>query len=299
MREKLIYILTRLYLSLCLLVILCSQAQTIEMIKGKDGVEMVLIPSGSFYMGSSGTDYPLDEQPKHKVYLDAYYIDRYEISNANFVKFLNSIKPDEGINKTRWQWVVIRNDLETDQRTEWFPTEIIYINGHYEVLKGFENYPVISVSWFAADAYCKWAGERLPTEAEWERAARGGLKGRDFPWGNQLPTLDSGIAFNKRWVDNSLPAPTVPVNTYPYNKFGIYGMAGNAAEWILDWYSPVYYQSSPRKNPMGPSSGTRKVVRGGSWASPMMGIRVAVRYSYPPSALPAMVGFRCVLPVKD
>ncbi len=259
---------------------------------------MVLIQEGKFYMGSLGQDYPIDEQPRHKVYLDEYYIDRYEISNANFVRFLNAIKPEEGPQGQRWSWVVIRNDLETEDRVEWYPTEIIYINGHYEVLKGFEDYPVLTVSWFAAKAYCEWVGERLPTEAEWEKAARGGLKGLDFPWGNALPTHDSGVAFERRWSDNFQPAPTVPVTSLPYNPYGIFGMAGNVAEWTLDWYSPEYYKNSPRDNPTGPSYGTKKVVRGGSWASAMMGIRVAVRYSYPPRALPATVGFRCVLPAK-
>ncbi len=267
-------------------------------IVGKDGIEMVLVPEGKFYMGSEGKDYPLDEQPRHRVYLDAFYIDRYEVSNAAFVRFLNDVKPGEGPDGRRWQWVVIRNDLDTEERANWYPTEIIYINGHYEVLKGFEDYPVLAVSWYAAKAYCEWAGERLPTEAEWEKAARGGLDGYDFPWGNALPRHDSTVAFERLWSDNSMPAPTVPVNSMPYNKFGIFGMAGNVAEWTSDWYSPEYYRDSPSRNPKGPSSGVKKVVRGGSWASAMMGIRVGVRYSYPPAALPATVGFRCVKDAK-
>ncbi|RME67626.1 MAG: formylglycine-generating enzyme family protein, partial [Nitrospirae bacterium] len=112
------------------------------------------------------------------------------------------------------------------------------------------------------------------------------------------PRQDSTVSFGRVWSDNSFPGPTVPVNSMPYNPYGIFGMAGNVAEWTLDWYSPQYYKDSPYRNPQGPEKGTKKVVRGGSWASAMMGIRVGVRYSYPPQALPATVGFRCVRPVE-
>jgi len=263
-------------------------------IKGRDGMEMILIPEGEFYMGSEGEEFPPDEKPRHRVYLDAFYIDRYEITNRMFADFLNAVKPSEGKGGERWRWVVIRNDLKTKEREKWFPAEIEYVSGRYRAVRGFEDFPVITVSWYAAEAYCRWAGERLPAEAEWEKAGRGGLNYRDFPWGNQVPTLDSGVVFGRTWKDNFLPAPVNKVGNYPPNGYGIYDMAGNVQEWCADWYMPDYYSRSPYRNPRGPEKGTLKVVRGGSWVAVPGGLRVGARYPVSPSAQYNTNGFRCV-----
>jgi len=122
---------------------------------GDDGMEMVLIKKGTFDMGSQGEEYPDDERPRHEVKLDSYSIDKYEVTNEMFVKFLNAVRPEEGAGNKRWQWIVIRNDLSTTERGDWFPSEIRFESGKYVAVKGFEHYPVLSVSWYAAEEYCK------------------------------------------------------------------------------------------------------------------------------------------------
>lgn len=264
-----------------------------ETIQGSDSLEMILVPAGEFLMGSFGDNYPVDERPRHKVFLNSYYIDRYEVNNELFVKFLNSVVGPKDTEE-RKKWIVIRSDLDDPAKTSWFPAEIEYRQGRYFSYRGFKEYPVITVSWYAAAEYCKWVGERLPTEAEWEKAARGGLEGKDYPWGNQMPNRESGLVFSRRWTDNSLSSPIQEVKKYPANGFGLYGMAGNVQEWCSDWYASSYYRESAGKNPLGPSTGQKKVQRGGSWASPAVGIRAAVRWSSLPSSNSTSSGFRCV-----
>lgn len=250
---------------------------------------MVLIPEGPFIMGSpERSSYPEDEKPSHRVYLDEFYMDMYEVTNQEFANFLNTVAPDE---ETRKKWIVLRSDLKTEERKDWWPAEIVFENNRYRPVKGFERHPVNSVSWFAADAYCRWAGKRLPTEAEWEKAARGGLKGKLYPWGDAYPT--QGIVFNRPWRDNAFPVPTMPVGNYHPNNYGLWDMAGNVAEWVADWYDPDYYRISPRKNPKGPEEGTEKVIRGGSWAGVADSLRVSARGHATPDSMPSGVGFRC------
>ncbi|MCX7793702.1 MAG: formylglycine-generating enzyme family protein [Thermodesulfovibrionales bacterium] len=250
---------------------------------------MVLIPEGFFVMGSpEKSSYPEDEKPSHRVYIDSFYIDIYEVTNEDFAAFLNTIKPDP---EKRKRWIVLRSDLKTEERKDFWPAEIVYENGIYKPVKGFERHPVNSVSWYAAEAYCRWLGKRLPTEAEWEKAARGGIEGKLYPWGDAYPTV--GIIYNRTWNDNSLPVPTEPVGNYAPNGYGIWDMAGNVAEWVNDWYDPEYYRISPKKNPKGPESGTMKVIRGGSWSGDANSLRVSKRnYAFPDNLLSG-VGFRC------
>ncbi len=259
-----------------------------------DNSAMALVPAGDFLMGSTARAVtPAEETPQHKVYVDAYYMDIHEVANEGFAAFLNAVSARGDFEKLRPRWVVVRSDLKDDpKKEEWWPTEIEYENGKYRALPGFEKYPVISVSWFAADEYCRWLGKRLPTEAEWEKAARGGLEGKDYPWGDALPT--DGILFKRLWKNNYEPAPTGAVGGYHPNGYGLYDMAGNVSEWCSDWYAPDYYRSAPSKNPSGPSSGSHKVVRGGSWASAVQHLRVAFRNWSSPSYLNSGVGFRCV-----
>ncbi len=286
-------------LLLWLIFSVCTPAAAGTAAEGADKPEMVLIPAGSFDMGSSGADYPEDERPRHRIALAAFFIDRYEVTNAMFSLFLNAVRAGEEKGGRRWQWVVLRNDTQTEERSAWYPAEIIFRNGTYLPLRGFDNYPVASVSWHAADAYCRWAGKRLPTEAEWEKAARGGLEHADFPWGDTLPPRESGPIFGKKWADNLLPSPLRPVGNYPPNAFGIYDMAGSVSEWCSDWYSNTYYASSPSENPQGPQKGVKKVLRGGSWVSLAMGLRTAIRYASAPDVLSNTSGFRCVSDVHD
>lgn len=272
----------------------------ISLTKGIAGdAEMVTIPAGTYDMGSRGDDYPEDERPRHRITLEAFSIDRFEVTNEMFARFLNEVKPGEGKGGIRWNWIVLRSDIENDERSSWYPTEIVLRKSIYLPVKGFEQYPVTSVSWHAAEAYCRWAGKRLPTEAEWEGAARGGLDHADFPWGNTIPPRESGPVFGRKWNDNLLPSPMRSVGNYPPNAFGLYDMAGNVSEWCSDWYSNTYYGSSPSEGPQGPQKGHKKVLRGGSWASLPVGLRVAVRYSSVPTKLSNTSGFRCARDISD
>jgi formylglycine-generating enzyme required for sulfatase activity len=220
---------------------------------------MAVVPAGEFIMGSATGD--ADEQPVHRVYVEAFSMDRYQVSVGQYAKFLESTSqaapPDWSImNKSRHQ-----------------------------------NRPVVNVDWADANAYCTWAGKRLPTEAEWEKAARG-TDGRTYPWGNELPTGFHANMRKEKWSDHWVLSP---VGMYEEGKspYGLYDMAGNVWEWVSDWYDPDYYTSSPSKNPTGPLQGHSKVIRGGSWGSGPKDLRSSDRDSHLPSARGMGTGFRC------
>jgi len=224
---------------------------------GKDGAEMVLIPAGEFSMGSN--DYG-DEKPVHTVYLDAFYIDRYEVTNAQYKKFMDA----------------------TGHKAPAFWSDSKY---------NAPNHPVVGVSWNDAKAYAEWAGERLPTEAEWEKAARGGLVGKKYPWGDNITHDDAnydGTGGKDVWEHTS------PVGSFAPNGYGLYDMAGNAWEWCADWYDSGCYAKSPSRNPTGPDSGSSRVLRGGSWGyGGTDSLRVAYRGFDDPAYMFGFVGFRC------
>ncbi len=228
----------------------------------KDGMEMVYVPEGSFEMGSTkGYD---DEKPVRQVYLDAYWIDKYEVTNGQYKQCVAAgacTLPGASGSNTRSSY---------------------YDNTSYA------NYPVITVDWYQAQEYCQWAGGDLPTEAQWEKAARG-TNGREFPWGNDVP--NSSLAnFNGNQGD------TVEVGSYPQgvSHYGALDMAGNVWEWVRDWYEG--YDANETNNPTGPSSGTYRVLHGGSWNNDTWSIRAANRGSYYPMNWDDFIGFRCVSP---
>jgi len=256
-----------------------------------DGVKMVLIPKGSFLMGSEYQDIP-SSHPVHKVHLNTYYMDEHLVTNAQFTRFLNDIEMDENDKSSRRSWVVLRSDLDVPKQDMLWPTEIGFERGKYFAYGGFESYPVMTVSWEAADRYCKWADKRLPTEAQWEKAARGGLKQEKYPWGSSLPT--TGVVFDKGWLDNLDPPPLEPAKSGMPNKFGLYHMAGMLWEWCSDWFHPGYYQDSPKKDPPGPENGVLKSMRGGAWFNPANHLRIALRNRLVPMAMDETTGFRCV-----
>jgi len=262
-------------------------------VPSKDGAEMVFVPGGEFIMGTDSKD--MVDAPSHKIYVSSFYMDKYEVTNRQFARFLNDMKMPETKNGQRWAWVVLRSDLQTDERKDWWPTEIVYDQrtGKYVPFPGYEEYPVISVSWYGADAYCRWAGKRLPTEAEWEFAARGGLERKEYPWGNEIPT--GGVVFERKWTSNSDPPPTEPVGNWYPNGYGLYDMAGNVWEWVSDWYDPNYYKKSPKKDPKGPDVGVEKVLRGGSWFNSAYYLRVAFRNHSVPENTDDAIGFRCAM----
>jgi len=248
-----------------------------------DGAELAFVPSGEFTMGMDPDPDPNKfwgaEAPAHRVSLDSYYIYRTEVTNAMYqacVVAKACPRPEANNSRTR------ENYFENPE---------------------YSNYPVILVSWIGAVSYCQWAQARLPTEAEWEKAARGDDE-RFFPWGNG--PLAGDLA---NFCDQTCPASlredslndgyqdTAPVGNYPpgASPYGALDMAGNVWEWVSDYFSEGYYQVSPFENPLGPGSGSRRVVRGGSWFNPGGGVRTVARASQRPNTALDTVGFRCVV----
>jgi len=221
---------------------------------------MVSIPAGEFTMGSQDGD--ADERPAHKVYVDIFFMDVYEVTVGQYAEFLRS-----GEARAPLDWNTINQSAN-------------------------QKRPVANVDWADAAAYCKWAGKRLPTEAEWEKAARG-TDGRLYPWGNDPPTP---LHANYGKMGSHDYGTLTPVGTLEDGKspYGIYDMAGNVWEWVSDWYDNDYYKNSPQQNPGGPSMGGFKVIRGGSWTSSPRNLRSADRYWDPPSFRSLYFpGFRC------
>ena len=225
-------------------------------------IPMVVIPEGLFVMGANGTDALEDERPQHEVWLDRFEMDRYEVTTGHYAGFLVLAKrPAPG------QW------------------EGVDLSQHRDL-------PVIGVSWFDADAYCRWRGKRLPTEAEWEKAARG-TDGRLFPWGNHEPTERlANFALGARF---SYSQVLMPVQRYELgiSPYGLYQMAGNVGEWVADWYGSNYYEASPSKNPSGPAAGSFRVLRGGSWSDLPKYLLTYGRFKLPPETHNSYTGFRC------
>lgn len=231
--------------------------------QGADGeAPMVLIPAGDFWMGTDIAAGLSDERPRHKVWLDAYSLDTYEVTTRRYSRFLQETRQ-----KPPWLWELVKLEIHGDR-------------------------PVVGVSWFDAEAYCRWAGKRLPTEAEWEKAARG-TDERLYPWGNAPPTPElANYALGARF---SYSQALMPVGHYENAKspYGIYDLAGNVWEWVQDWYDPLYYERSPERNPSGPQSGEFKVLRGGSWSELPKYLLTYGRFKLPPETRNSYIGFRC------
>lgn len=248
-----------------------------ETIIGDDSAEMVLIPAGEFLMGGADDEAYHSEQPVHPVYVDAFYMDKYLVTNAQYKVFVDA-NP---------QW---RQDLIPDAYHD--GSYLYYWSGD-SYPNGEGNHPVTYVSWYAAMAYARWAGKRLPTEAEWEKAARGGLVGMKYPWGN---TIDENLAN----YDGNI-GDTTPVDRYMPNRYGLYDMSGNVWEWCLDAYDKTFYASSPHRNPVAggqvgnefTSVKSNRVLRGGSWGSDARYLRVASRLRLSPTFSNVNSGFRC------
>ena len=228
-------------------------------ITGKDGAPMVTIPAGEFQMGSPDSEGDKGEHPRHPVYLDAYSMDKFEVTVTRYAEFMRSTGRQA---PTYWNQVNI---------------------GKHSDL------PVVGVTWHDAEAYCRWAGKRLPTEAEWEKAARG-TDGRTYPWGNEQPT-PSLSNFGRRQANNAYDELLAPVESYEAGKspYGLHHMAGNVWEWTADWFDDY----SVKRNPTPYSGGQHRVLRGGSWISEPANLRSAVRYGGTPTNLNDDNGFRC------
>jgi formylglycine-generating enzyme required for sulfatase activity len=242
----------------------------------------VFIPAGDFWMGGPAEEPNVmaDEKPRHKVSLDAFWMDLTEVTNAMFAQFV----ADTGYR------------TETEQNG----SSAVWNGGGWDYVSGANwrapfgpgsnapnNHPVIQVSWNDALAYCEWAGRRLPTEAEWEKAASG-PDNFLYPWGNAEPS-----SARANYADNV--GSLVPVGSYPdgASGYGVMDMGGNVYEWTADWYGSDYFSNSPPNNPTGPASGKYKVMRGGSWELDALRLRVFVREVSGPNAANSNIGFRC------
>lgn len=265
---------------LTILVTSCSSEETAGMLETneKDGAQLVYIPEGEFLMGSSDEQINRvlnsslcqgmnncqrswfdHEQPIHTVNLDAYWIYKTEVTNSQYRKCIQNGG--------------CVGDLEN------YPED---------------NYPAVFIFWDEADSYCDWAGGRLPTEAEWEKAARG-TDGRTFPWGEEIPTWDNNYANFGEIVGRLSSVGSYPKGESPY---GVLDMAGNAWEWVADWYDENYYVASPSDNPTGPSTGDEHIIRGGDWINNWRIVRTSTRGSIDENMSQIMgsrLGFRCVI----
>ncbi len=229
-------------------------------------VNMALISAGCFDMGDAFSEGDSDELPVHNVCITSdFYMDVHEVTNSEYAACVSGggcTAPDDSSSSTR---------------------------GSYSGNAAYDDFPVIYVDWNQATAYCAWAGKRLPTEAEGEYAARGGLSGKRYPWGDSISGTDANYWDSGDPWDND----TSEVEYYSANGYGLYDMAGNVLEWTNDWYLSNYYGSSPTNNPPGPASGTYRVLRGGYWNLITNYLRVANRGDYNPTIQYYYVGFRC------
>lgn len=226
---------------------------------------MAPVAAGSFTMGRSRETpddktgmRPMilrDDRPAHYVYLDAFDIDAHEVTQADYADFVKAAS-----HRAPYHWL------------------------QGKVPSGKEQLPVYNVDWADADAYCHWAGKRLPTEAEWEKAARGGLEGQDFPWGEKITPDEARF--------NVTDGPG-PVGKFKPNAYGLFDMAGGVSEWVSDWFHRTYYENSPGKNPPGPETGKYKVVRGGAWSDGPRRVTVFFRNWVRPNQTTPNIGFRC------
>jgi len=240
---------------------------------GKDGAPLRLIPGGEFLMGTSLShrDGARDEYPERRIFLNAFYMDVFEVTNGRYLAFTTATghrTPEHPRDKNLTLW---RGPIVPD---------------------AFKDHPVVNVAWSDAAAYCAWAGRRLPTEAEWERAARG-TTGRRFPWGDMEPTRTLANYLNQ-WRNG---AGLEPVGSHPQGAGaeGVQDLQGNVWEWVADWYDPSYYENGPIRNPNGPNEGTRKVIRGSGWESEAPLLRSAHRLSSDPTNRNHSLGFRCAM----
>jgi sulfatase modifying factor 1 len=300
---------------------------------GREVDGMMWIPAGTFWMGSENGK--PDEQPVHEVTIHAFWMDKTEVTNEQFKKFVDATgyvtvaerapkkedfpnTPQEALVPGALTFHALPEGSTDDSASWWRWTPGAswrHPEGPDSTIEGREKYPVVQVAWEDAAAYAKWAEKRLPTEAEWERAARGGLDRKPYVWGDEKTPEGKWKA--NIWEGDFPRVNTkedgfegvAPVGSFPANGYGLYDMAGNVWEWCVDWYRPDYYQKSPRQDPKGPQSSfdpdepntPKRILRGGSFLcsdSYCSGYRPSARMKSSPDTGLAHTGFRCVRDVR-
>lgn len=260
---------------------------------------MVFVKGGAFLMGTEG-GMPY-EGPVHRVSVDSFWMDRYEVTNAEFKKFVDAagyvteaekLKSAGVFDAQKQEWALLDG-------ADWRHPE-----GPGSSVEGRMKHPVVHVSWNDAQAYARWAGKRLPSEAEWEWAARGGLTGSEYAWGDEFTHKGKLMANTWQGIfpvsDEGIDGfqSTAPVGSFPPNGYGLFDISGNVWEWTADWFSEDYYQkANDARNPKGPAKGSERVLRGGSWLCSVnycTGYRVAARQKTAPDSGLNNLGFRCV-----
>ena len=309
---------------------------------GQSSDALVMITAGSFDMGDYFSEGGTEERPVHTVYMDGCMIGRYEVTNQQYCEYLNNAK-SQGQIEVRTDnlvYAVGGSKAFCDTTASSSYSRISFTGSAFTVTTGKESHPMVMVSWWGAIAYANWRssqegweacynlstgaldpakhGFRLPTEAEWERAARGGQVHKRYPWGDTIATTQANYGPSGDPYESGAYPWTTPVGFYDgllhqkadfgwpgsatsyqttsgVNGYGLHDMAGNVWEWCNDWYSDSYYSSSPGFNPMGPTSGSYRVLRGGFWDCGTSGLRVAYRDYCSPSGRTSSVGFRLAL----
>ncbi|MCH8207516.1 MAG: SUMF1/EgtB/PvdO family nonheme iron enzyme [Nitrospinae bacterium] len=268
-----------IFISLLFTGLIIIFSQDIEGFGDAPPQDMVEIHAGVFTMGVDIENEQewgdVDEEPLHEVYLSKYYIDRYEVTAAQFADFLN------------------KNMGKSERYIDLKPAVTIEkVKGKLQARKGLENYPANRVSWYGADAYCKEQGKRLPTEAEWEQAAKG-PDGRVFPWGDEAPD-NTRVTYKRKFNELGFKAME-PVDSMEKGRspYGLHHMAGNVWEWVADWYDEGDYSDTRVRDPQGPEEGTTKVLRGGNWYYRAYYLRTTYRFNEKPDAFKIWQGFRC------
>ena len=250
-----------------------SESQTFEVVVTEE-IEMISVIGGTFSMGNiNGKE---DERPEHSVYINSFEIGKYEITNIQFCNFLNKAEIDRFGNCEGINFIKI-NDEEC---------QIVYNGSMFVPKPNKYDYPAVEVTWHGATAFCKWADGRLPTEAEWEYAARGGISNHN--------TYNKNQGLNDAWYYSNSGNHSHEVGQLSPNKLGIHDMLGNVWEWCSDWYDENYYNTCPNDNPKGPTSGNRRIRRGGCWFCSVDACNPTSRNFYYPDTSSDDVGFRLI-----